>query len=105
MPVHYAPRTPAFRIVSSEELSRIPDPAGIAVVSLGQRPEAQGVPVAHEFCLESPAAASRLLYETLHRCDALGVRTIVVVMPPDRPEWQAVRDRLLRATRPLAERS
>jgi hypothetical protein len=24
-----------------------------------------------------------------------------VVMPPDRPEWDAVRDRVLRATRPL----
>jgi hypothetical protein len=28
---------------------------------------------------------------------------IVVVMPPDRPEWLAIRDRLLRATRPIAD--
>ena len=45
---------------------------------------------------------SRLLYDVLHRCDSLGLGSIVVVMPPDEPEWRAVRDRLLRATRPLA---
>jgi hypothetical protein len=30
-------------------------------------------------------------------------RAIVVVMPPDEPEWLAIRDRLLRATRPIDE--
>jgi hypothetical protein len=33
----------------------------------------------------------------------LGVRSIIVIMPADEPEWRAVRDRLLRATRPLDE--
>ena len=58
--------------------------------------------VAREFLLRSPAEASRQLYDVLHHCDALGLRSIVVIMPPDQPEWDAVRDRLLRATRPLA---
>jgi hypothetical protein len=28
----------------------------------------------------------------------MGLRTIYVEMPPDRPEWEAVRDRIRRAT-------
>ena len=53
--------------------------------------------------LETPDEASQQLYDILHRCDLLGVRSIIVLMPPDEPEWRAVRDRLLRATRPLDE--
>lgn len=41
--------------------------------------------------------AARHLYDTLHQLDALGVQTILVEMPPDTPEWRAVRDRLTRA--------
>jgi L-threonylcarbamoyladenylate synthase len=101
MPVHYAPRTPSYRVASSAELGRIPDLANLAVVVIGEHPGVLEIPAAQEFRLRSPEAASRLLYDVLHRCDALGLRSIIVVMPPDRPEWQAVRDRLLRATRPL----
>ena len=61
--------------------------------------------MASHFNLETPEAAARQLYDTLHQCDALGARAIVVVMPPDEPEWRAVRDRLLRATRPIGERT
>jgi L-threonylcarbamoyladenylate synthase len=104
MPVHYAPRTPSFRVDSIEELARISDPAGMAVIAIGEGPAPLGALLMPVFPLETPAQASRHLYETLHHCDALGLRSILVVMPPDRPEWQAVRDRLLRATRPLAER-
>jgi L-threonylcarbamoyladenylate synthase len=102
LPIHYSPRTPAFRVDSPEDLTRVSDLTGVAVVSLGERLPSFPVPFAQEFRLESPAAASRLLYDVLHHCDALGLRSIIVVMPPNRPEWQAVRDRLLRATRPLA---
>lgn len=43
------------------------------------------------------ATAARHLYDTLHQLDALGVQAILVEMPPDTPEWRAVRDRLTRA--------
>lgn len=89
MGVHYAPRTPAFRV---DSLDRVPDLAGAAVLTIGA-----GSPG-----LESPEAAARNLYGVLHGIDARGVSAIVVVMPPDRPEWLAIRDRLLRATRPIA---
>jgi L-threonylcarbamoyladenylate synthase len=46
-----------------------------------------------------------MLYATLHECDDLQVNRIVVLMPPDLPEWRAIRDRLLRATRPSANRA
>jgi L-threonylcarbamoyladenylate synthase len=38
-----------------------------------------------------------LLYEALHSMDREGLDFIAVEMPPDEPEWTAVRDRLLRA--------
>jgi L-threonylcarbamoyladenylate synthase len=99
LPVHYSPRTPSFRVESPEELARIPRLEEIALVSIGERRSSPSLAVAKEFRLDSPAVAARLLYDVLHQCDALKVRAIIVIMPPDRPEWLAVRDRLLRATR------
>jgi L-threonylcarbamoyladenylate synthase len=101
LPVHYSPRTPSFRVDSLDDLSGVSRPEAIAVVSFGEPLSAHELPGAHKFRLESPAAAVRLLYDVLHRCDALDVRAILVVMPPDRPEWLAVRDRLLKATCPF----
>jgi L-threonylcarbamoyladenylate synthase len=103
LPIHYSPRTPSFRIDSPEELVLIPDLEGIALVSFGERRVSVSLPIAREFRLGSPTEAARLLYDVLHQCDSLDVRSIIVLMPPDRPEWLAIRDRLLRATRPLAK--
>jgi L-threonylcarbamoyladenylate synthase len=99
MPVHYSPRTPAFRVDSLDELRGWPDPAGLAVLAFGadRLPTALG----RATRLGSPEEAARRLYEVLHGFDASRPRAIVVVLPPDRPEWMAIRDRLLRATRPL----
>lgn len=44
-------------------------------------------------------AFARGLYAELHRSDEVGAHLIVVETPPDLPEWQAVRDRLNRASR------
>jgi L-threonylcarbamoyladenylate synthase len=44
-----------------------------------------------------PAACAALLYSVLHDLDAAGLDRIVVELPPDTEEWQAVRDRLRRA--------
>jgi L-threonylcarbamoyladenylate synthase len=51
--------------------------------------------------MATPDVAAGTLYSALHDLDALGLSLIVVVPPPDRPEWRAVRDRLWRATIPL----
>ena len=44
-----------------------------------------------------PERAAPLLYATLHRLDELGLDLLIVEMPPDTPEWSAIRDRLSRA--------
>ncbi len=46
---------------------------------------------------DDPERASALLYDALHRLDQAGLDVILVEMPPDAPEWAAVRDRLTRA--------
>jgi L-threonylcarbamoyladenylate synthase len=103
MPVHYSPRTPAFRAESPGELRDRPDLAEVAVLVFGTDPLFLPIPPGREARLESPERAARGFYDVLHRFDALRPRAIVVVMPPDRPEWLAIRDRLLRATRPIAD--
>jgi L-threonylcarbamoyladenylate synthase len=104
MPVHYAPRTPAYRVESVDQLEQVADLSETAVALFGEHAGRLPSRAAEQIRLGSAAAAAGRLYEVLHRLDVLGVRSIIVVMPADLPEWQAVRDRLLRATRPLAER-
>jgi len=101
MPVHYAPRTPSFRADTCAELGGIGRRDNIALVVIGEDAPTALPPFAEYFALETPEKASRLLYDVLHRCDLLGLASIVVLMPPDLPEWRAVRDRLIRASRPL----
>jgi L-threonylcarbamoyladenylate synthase len=104
MPVHYAPRTPAYYVDSLDELARFDLEVDIAVIIVGHHSIVGEHQAADQFVLESPASASRALYDVLHRCDALGKSAILVVLPPDLPEWRAVRDRLMRACRPLEVR-
>ncbi|HEY3788721.1 MAG TPA: L-threonylcarbamoyladenylate synthase [Urbifossiella sp.] len=44
-----------------------------------------------------PVLAASLLYDTLFRLDRAGLDLILVEMPPEGPEWAAIRDRLTRA--------
>ena len=77
---HYAPRAPAYRF----------DPADRARVN-GAILE-----------LNADAAAyARAFYARLRDLDQPGVTAIYIEMPPDLPEWTAVRDRIVRATQPL----
>lgn len=46
---------------------------------------------------QDPEQAAARLYDTLHNLDQSGFDLILVEMPPDTPEWAAVRDRLTRA--------
>jgi L-threonylcarbamoyladenylate synthase len=50
---------------------------------------------------DTPAAYAQLLYAALRKLDELHMRLIFIEMPPDVPEWLAIRDRLIRASRPL----
>lgn len=103
MAVHYSPRTPAYRVDRAEELRIRPDLAELLILSFGRDVLPLMISADRVVRLETPAEAARDLYEVLHGLDARNPRAIVVVMPPARPEWRAVRDRLLRATRPMGE--
>jgi L-threonylcarbamoyladenylate synthase len=83
---HYAPRTPvelADTLIEAEEIRRALETAGFRVKLF---------PVPSQ-----PEIASAALYARLHEFDDGQWDRIVVVLPPDTPEWAAVRDRLTRA--------
>jgi L-threonylcarbamoyladenylate synthase len=103
--VHYAPRTPAYRFDAQQRgLIGTDEPYGrsngiITVGTTRDRPETSGRIVAMP---REPELYARHLYEVLRELDAMGLAKLFVEMPPDTPEWAAVRDRLLRATTPYA---
>jgi L-threonylcarbamoyladenylate synthase len=102
MAVHYAPRTRALRVDRADALASFPWPVSAALVVVG-RHDLPSLPSSlHRFDLETPAIAARELYAVLHQCDSLNVDILIILSPPDRPEWLAVRDRLRRATRPAS---
>ena len=104
LPRHYAPRAP-LRLASAAELQRLATGglaksglakgASVAVFSGACPP---GFPSGRWRLAESdPARRGRNLYRNLRELDAVGAEMIVAEMPPDAPEWRAIRDRLTRA--------
>lgn len=51
-----------------------------------------------------PAKYAKQLYSTLRELDSRKLRTIYIALPPNKPEWAAVRDRLLRAASHVSPR-
>ena len=102
---HYSPRTP-LRLVHGNDLledSIESEQAGLRVGSISffredaESSEAIGSRGRHVSLPADPAHAAPLLYDTLFRLDQSGLGLILVEMPPDTPEWAAIRDRLTRA--------
>ena len=83
LPVHYAPQTPTFRFEPHQRDSLDLDNATALLVTL------------------DPEAYARHFYARLRLLDTQELRAIYIELPPNTPEWRAVRDRVLRATRPL----
>jgi L-threonylcarbamoyladenylate synthase len=78
-PKHYSPRTPLTVLAPGQ-----PPPSGAGrIVVIGQ---------------ESPEQFAQLLYRRLHELDAEGLDWIAVEAPPADAAWDAVRDRLERAS-------
>ena len=98
MAIHYAPRTPAVR-VEADRAGDVAWPPRFGLIDLGGRDLPGLPPPAARFTFTAPASAAAGLYAALHQLDELGLDRIVVIMPPDREEWRAIRDRLRRATR------
>ncbi|HEY1190932.1 MAG TPA: L-threonylcarbamoyladenylate synthase [Gemmata sp.] len=91
---HYSPRTP-IRLIGGDDLvddlheARLADRCvGVLTFSWPNLPTNLS---------DDPARAAALLYDALHRMDQAGFDHLLVEMPPEAPEWAAVRDRLTRA--------
>src|SRR5262249_16511530 len=99
--VHYAPRTPAFRFEASQRGQIDVDLGGTKCGLVGLSPmdvvEKGGRIVALS---RLPEVYARHLYEVLRELDAMGLAAIFIELPPDEPQWTAVRDRIIRATKP-----
>jgi L-threonylcarbamoyladenylate synthase len=96
MEKHYAPRTPA-RLVATHELDReISQLKARAAVLAFSRPDERV-----DFWLRmprDPAAYARKLYAALRELDGAGCGAILIEAPPAEPGWEAVLDRLRKAT-------
>jgi L-threonylcarbamoyladenylate synthase len=98
MAKHYSPRTPVELFDGNDLVDNLYEArqAGIRVgVVTFSWPNLPGEAFIN--LSEDPERASTLLYDALHRLDQAGYDRILVEMPPDAPEWTAVRDRLTRA--------
>ena len=92
LPRHYAPLIPLF-LVSSEVVSAT---TGQTAVLSRQKPAA----VLAKFwrkTADAPAQYAHELYRLLRELEMTGAGMIRVEMPPTKPPWQAVYDRLRRA--------
>ncbi|MGA2582409.1 MAG: L-threonylcarbamoyladenylate synthase [Tepidisphaeraceae bacterium] len=92
---HYAPATPAYRYTGGTFHK---DRANIVVLAINRAIETLGnsvIPMP-----ANPAEYAARFYAALRHADALHADAIWIEEPPDTAEWQAVRDRIQRATLP-----
>jgi L-threonylcarbamoyladenylate synthase len=92
---HYSPRTPVVLADDADAEHRRLACAGLRVISVGAGHVFDYVRVP-----DDPAEYAAVLYATLHDLDDGRFDRIVLALPPDTPEWAAVRDRLTRAAAP-----
>lgn len=92
---HYAPRTPAQLVPGHQldaEIAKWTDRVAVLAFS---RPDERV-----DYWLrmpKDPAAYAQKLYAALRELDSAGCERILIEAPPERPGWEAVRDRLGRA--------
>jgi L-threonylcarbamoyladenylate synthase len=106
---HYAPTTKAFRFDSKPPA----EVAGFGLIlmggnecnaqrstlnaqrSSGERQQSVTIELPGE-----PGGYAREFYAALRRLDQMHLTAIYIQLPPDKPVWAAVRDRIIRATSP-----
>jgi L-threonylcarbamoyladenylate synthase len=97
--LHYAPRTPTFRFETAQrgqiDIDLGGAECGLVVLSPMDVVERYGRIVALS-C--SPEVYARHLYGVLRELDAMDLAAIFIELPPDEPQWAAVRDRIIRAS-------
>ena len=97
---HYAPRTPLDLVPAGEVAASVAAAAPQAVAVLAPDWAVRGAPNLrlHLLAADHPSDCARTLYEDLRQLDASGAARLIVSEPPAGPEWDAVRDRLKRAS-------
>ncbi len=98
---HYAPTKHIARVDEKDLARHLAATANTATI-IGLSGLAVPHPHNHLSMPDSPEAAARVLYDYLRKADVQASDRIVVVLPPDSPQWQAIRDRLLRASHPAS---
>jgi L-threonylcarbamoyladenylate synthase len=96
LPSHYAPRTPS-RLIESGDLAWIDASAAVLARTL-PRP-ANWHASRWIVAPDEPVRYAHDLYANLRMLDAVGAKILLIEAVPDHTAWQAVRDRLARATR------
>ena len=97
---HYAPRTPLELVAVGEVARRVAAAAPQAVAVLAPDWAVRPAPnlTLHVPASDRPSDYARTLYENLRRLDASGATRLIVAELPEGPDWEAVRDRLKRAS-------
>lgn len=97
--LHYSPRTPLRLYKDRQDLLAACDTqfkanktCAALLIGEGQVPDCEVTVLP-----EQPQEVAEQLYSALHALDALKVDRLLVELPPQRPEWLAVLDRLTRA--------
>ena len=93
---HYAPKTPALLVPPHELDAQIANRGAAVAVLAFSRPDERV-----EYWIrmpKEPGAYAQRLYAALRELDGAGCETILIESPPETGEWNAVLDRLSRAT-------
>ncbi|MEO5692580.1 MAG: L-threonylcarbamoyladenylate synthase [Usitatibacter sp.] len=94
---HYAPRTPLLIVDATALEEELRMHANSAVLAFNDPPS--GVHAATWITTSAdPLAYGHDLYANLRQLDDIGAQRILVQEPPSGPEWEAVNDRLARAS-------
>ncbi|MGI5843604.1 MAG: L-threonylcarbamoyladenylate synthase [Candidatus Xenobium sp.] len=100
---HYSPHTPLLLVAPADlekELRNL-EQEGLPFVVMARRPAFAGIdPADWVLAPDSARDYARELYASLRRMDLLGRQRILVEEVPEGPDWEAIRDRLRRASAP-----
>jgi L-threonylcarbamoyladenylate synthase len=97
---HYAPRTAVRWLAADAILKALTHATGrlaTGVIALGEQPVEAMTASQWRNLSADPGAYAHELYAQLRELDALNLDLILLEIPPDTGEWEAVRDRLQRA--------
>ncbi len=95
-PRHYSPITPTFRFDHHQRPRMLQRSSGIILI-VG-RTDISREPEGVIEMPDDPVMYARQLYQTLRAADDKHSNAIYIELPPDKPQWVAVRDRLVRAS-------